>query len=95
MVLLALSYLLNVVDYLFTLQWVRLYGIEAEANPFGRWLLQNGLGGFVKFVVMAELFLILGVLIKQCPRAKYAVYIVFAGYLTVTLYHVSLAFSVL
>lgn len=33
---LILTYLLNLFDLFMTTLWVRLYGIEAEANPVGR-----------------------------------------------------------
>ncbi len=91
MVLLAISYFLNVADYLFTLLWVHLYGIDAEANPFGRWIIQSNLGGFIKIVVMAGLFFLLGILIKRCPKAKYAIHIVFGSYCIITLCHIALA----
>ena len=89
--LLAIAYLLNVADYVFTLCWVKRYGLEAEANPLGRWMLQSGTGGFVKIVVMAGLFFLLGVLIKRCPRAQYAIYVVFGSYCLVTLCHIAIA----
>ena len=95
MVLLALSYLLNIADYFFTRYWVQLYGTQAEANPFGRWMLENGTGGFIKIVVMAGLFFTLGVLIKRCPRGKIAGHIVFGTYCLVTLCHITLAILLL
>ncbi len=91
MLLLTISYFLNVADYLFTTLWVRLYGIDAEANPFGRWMIQNGMVGFVKIVVMAGLFLLLGILVKRCPRAKYAIRIVFGSYCVITTFHIAFA----
>lgn len=95
MILLALSYFLNVADYFFTMYWVQLFGIEAEANPCGRWMLQNGIGGFIKIVAMAGLFFLLSILIKRCPRAKIAGHIVFGTYCIVTLCHLTLAVSLL
>lgn len=91
MLLLTLSYVLNVIDYFFTMCWVRLFGIEAEANPWGRWMLANNTGGLIKIVAMAGLFFLLGVLIKRSPRAGIAAWIVFGAYCAVTLCHVSLA----
>lgn len=93
--LLTLSYLLNVADYFFTSLWVRLYGIEAEANPLGRWAIENRIAGFVKIVVMAGLFCLLGALVKRCPRAKCATGIVFGSYCIVTACHIALAVSIL
>lgn len=34
--ILFITYLLNLFDLFMTTLWVRLYGIEAEANPVGR-----------------------------------------------------------
>ncbi len=93
--LLTVSYLLNVTDYFFTAFWVHLYGIEAEANPLGQWFIENRIAGFVKIVVMAGLFCLLGALIKRCPRAKYATGIVFGTYCIVTACHIMVAVSVL
>ena len=93
--LLAVSYLLNIADYFFTALWVRMYGIDAEANPLGRWVIEHRIAGFVKIVIMAGLFCLLGVLVKRCPRAKCAVGIVFGSYCIVTAFHILLAVSVL
>lgn len=95
MALLTISYFLNVADYFFTMYWVHLFGIEAEANPFGRWMLENGIGGFVKIVAMAGLFFLLSTLIKRCPRAKIAGHIVFGAYSAITLCHLTLAVALL
>jgi hypothetical protein len=40
-----ISYLLNIIDYLFTAYWVHKFGIEIEieANPIGRWMFENNL----------------------------------------------------
>ena len=95
MVLLMIAYFLNVADYFFTMYWVQLFGIEAEANPCGRWMLENGMGGFVKIVAMAVLFFLLNILIKRCPRAKIAGHIVFGAYSVITLCHITLAVALL
>lgn len=95
MKLLTVSYLLNVIDYFFTAFWVQLYGMEAEVNPLGRWFMKHHIAGFVKIVVMAGLFCLLGALIKRCPRAKCATGIIFGTYCMVTACHIILAVSVL
>lgn len=89
--MLLISYFMNVADYFFTTCWVRLYGIEAEGNPCGRWMLQNGTGAFIKIVVMAGLFFLLSLLIKRCPRARVARYVIFGTYCLVTICHITLA----
>lgn len=95
MELLAASYVFNLLDYCFTALWVYVYGIEAEANPFGQWLLQNGTAPLVKIAGMAVLFILLGVLVKRCPRAGYAVSTVFGCYCLITVYHIAIALYVL
>ena len=43
MKILCIAYLLNIVDYLFTAHWVRLYGIDIESNPVGYWMFENNI----------------------------------------------------
>lgn len=40
--ILLTTYLLNLFDFAMTTLWVRLYGIDAEANPVGRKQNTNG-----------------------------------------------------
>ncbi|MBQ5320760.1 MAG: hypothetical protein J6K88_01670 [Oscillospiraceae bacterium] len=94
MIILFLTYILNIADYLFTLHWVNSYGIEIEANPIGRWLFENDLGGFVKIFVVGGLFLLLGYLLKLRPKAKKVVYLLFGVYSAVVIYHTVLAFQI-
>jgi hypothetical protein len=62
---LFIAYLLNIIDYLFTSYWVRLYGIDIEANPIGRWMFENGVAGIYKTIIVGVLFLILALLRKN------------------------------
>ncbi len=94
MVLLLFAYILNVVDYFFTVYWVDNYGLDIESNPIGRWLFENNLAGFVKIVLVGVLFLILALLSKKLKKAAKAGYLIFAVYSVVVLYHTFLVFYI-
>ncbi len=91
---LRIAYLLNVADYFFTEYWVRQFGMEAEANPLGRWMFANGLAGFSKIIVVGGLFLLLDYLVKRQPKAVFANYLVFGVYGAVVAGHIALAFAI-
>lgn len=57
--LFIVTYILNMIDLFFTRYWVDMYGINAEANPFGKFLFDNGLAEIAKLVVVGVLLLFL------------------------------------
>ena len=87
---LLIAYLLNVIDYLFTSYWVRLYGIEIEANPFGRWMFENHVAGAFKILVVGVLFAVLGCFINRHPNAACIAYIPLVAYALIVTYHLYL-----
>lgn len=85
--LLFISYLFNVIDYLFTSKWVKLYGIDIEANPIGRWMFSNNLAFTIKIFVIGALFILLWFLLKKSKNASKIKYLIFGVYSITTLYH--------
>lgn len=85
--LLFVSYLFNVIDYFFTSKWVKIYGIEIEANPIGRWMFSNNSAFIIKIFVVGALFILLWFLLKKSRRARKIKYLIFAVYSFVTVYH--------
>lgn len=84
---LLIAYILNIIDYLFTAYWVRLYGIDIESNPVGYWMFENNIAWFFKFVVLGVIFLVLGYCIKLKPKLAWVSYIPFGVYSFLVVYH--------
>lgn len=87
---LIITYLLNLFDLAMTTLWVKLYGIDAEANPIGRWLFENNLAGVVKIFVVGALLLLLGYLLKRYPKYKYVALLLCVVYAIIAMYHLYL-----
>lgn len=94
MIILTTSYLLNIIDYLFTVHWVNLYGISIEANPIGRWMFQNKVTWIFKIVAVGIIFAILGYCIKLRPKLAWVVYIPLTVYILLVIYHLSILFYI-
>ena len=92
---LILTYLLNLFDLYCTMQFVKRYGIEVEANPIGRWMIQTGSVYAVKIgVVAVALFLLYHCILAQ-PRLKWASWLVLAIYATLAIYHLYIMEAIL
>lgn len=91
---LFIAYLLNIIDYLFTRHWVKLYGLSAEGNPFGRWLFENNLVGVVKFFGVGVLLAVLGICIRLKPKAAWVAYIPLVVYGLIDIYHGYIYFNI-
>lgn len=94
MIPLIISYILNIIDYIFTAYWVYKYGIDIEANPIGRWMFENNVAWVFKIVVVGLLFAVLGYLVKRHKKAVTAAYIVLVVYGLIVLYHVAIAIRI-
>ncbi len=81
------AYLLNVADYVYTTLWVRLYGVDIEANPLGRWMYVTCMAGVFKVFVVGVLFCLLGLFIRQRPRMAWVVYLPLGVYGGLVVYH--------
>jgi hypothetical protein len=85
--ILLITYLLNLFDLAMTALWVKLYGIEAEANPIGRWLFENNMAWAVKIFAVGGLLALMGVCIRKRPRLAPVAYIPLVVYGLIAVYH--------
>ena len=92
--MLILTYLLNILDYIFTLYWVRKFGIEIEGNPIGRWVFSHNIAWAVKFLAVGGLLALLGYFIKSNPQTAWTAYIMLAVYAAVCIYHIVIAICI-
>ena len=100
---LIIAYLLNLFDLAMTTYWVNRYGIDAEANPVGRWLYENCLAVPVKALGVGLLFVILYNAVKCRDNGlersfqwwDLASWVVLVVYGALALYHVALYFMIL
>ena len=88
--ILIITYILNIIDYIFTKYWVLQFGLEAEANPLYRYFLSIGLAGPIKIIGGALALWAIHWAIAQKPKYKFAQYIPFALYILVDIYHIIL-----
>ena len=84
---LFITYLLNLFDLAMTTLWVRLYGIEAEANPIGRWMFEHNIAWAVKVFVVGGLLAVMGVCIRKKPKLAWVAYIPLVMYAVLAGYH--------
>lgn len=89
--ILLITYILNIIDYLFTVHWVRLYGIEAEMNPLFRWMLEHNIAGFIKIFVAGGILALIGYIYKLYPKYAWTAYILLTLYAAVDVYYIILA----
>lgn len=87
---LIITYLLNLFDLFCTMLWVNRFGIEVEANPIGRYLIQNGGVYFVKIVVVAVALYVLYRCTRYAPKLKWICWILLAVYSILAVYHLIL-----
>ena len=85
--ILFITYLLNLFDLFMTTLWVRLYGIEAEANPIGRWMFTHNIAWAVKVFVVGGLLAVMGICIRKRPRLRPVAYIPLVAYAVLAGYH--------
>lgn len=95
MAITIITYLLNIIDYIFTSYWVQKFGIEIEANPIGRWMLENNVAWVFKIFVIGGLFALLGYLLHRFPKYAWVGYIPLVVYGLVVLYHIVILIKVL
>lgn len=87
--LFLVTYILNMIDLFFTIYWVDMYGINAEANPFGKFLFDNGLAEIAKVAVVGALLLFLYVQanVEDNDTARIGLYICASVYAIVCIVH--------
>ena len=82
------SYLLNIFDMFATLSLISQFGIEAEGNPIGRYILQSPQSAVVCKVFVTAAFLFVIWLFRQRRSARIGAYTIFFAYILLTAYHI-------
>lgn len=92
MTYLITAYILNIVDYLFTAHWVRKFGIDIEANPFGRWLFSHNVAWVYKIIFVGILFLVIGLgyWFTKSRLVLWGMRVMLAVFVLLTVYHISI-----
>ena len=88
--MLLLTYLLNIADYIFTLYWVRKFGLDTELNPIGRLMFGQNVAWLVKIIVVGVLLGAVGWYVHRHPEDAYLAWICAIAYGILVLYHIGL-----
>lgn len=91
---LLITYLLNIIDYLFTAHWVRSYGLEIEANPIGRWMLETVPRQVVFKLILPAIGLLILCWFRDHKLAGILKWVVFGIYAVIVVYHICIWISV-
>lgn len=90
------TYALNLIDLVFTLVLVSLYGVGIEGNPIGAFLIGNHLAIPYKTVAVGLMFLLLYRLDKRAHRAVNAAsWVLFGVFAALCIYHGVIAVMIL
>lgn len=88
---LIITYILNIIDYIFTAYWIKLYGTDIEANPIALWMFNHNVAWVFKIIIVGGLLAALGYLIYRNPKSAWATYIPLTVYGLIVLYHIGIA----
>lgn len=86
----TLTYLLSLFDLACTLYLTARFGVDIEANPFGKWLLSDTWATVIFKVAVVGAMLYLLNRLKEYKLAQYGIYLVFAVYVALAVYHIVL-----
>jgi TRAP-type uncharacterized transport system fused permease subunit len=92
---LIITYLLNLFDLICTMHLVKRFGIEIEANPIGRWMIQNGSIYAVKIGVIGVALFVLYRCLMKWQKWKWTSWLVLAVYAILAIYHIFIYLSVI
>ena len=90
-ILLILTYILNLIDYCQTMYAIQLFGLQIELNPIARWLFEHNCATLVKLIVPAITLVSLGFVVKADRKLVWAVYVLFTIYCLVVLHNFAMA----
>ena len=90
----TITYILNVIDYIFTAYWVSKFGIEIEGNPIARWMFENNVAWVFKILIVGGLTAVVGYFIKRYPNTAWIAYIPLVVYGLVVIYHIAIYVSI-
>lgn len=86
-ILLILTYILNIVDYQQTVYAIQLFGLQVELNPIGRFMLGNGTAWIFKLIIVPIMLAIIGLFVKIDRKQIWAVYFVFIAFFVLVVYN--------
>lgn len=82
------TFILSLADLFLTLRLVDKYGLDIEANPFGKWILSEPWRIITFKIMLVAIALIILWIYKSHRLAQVASYVVFIAYLALFLYHI-------
>ncbi len=86
-ILLIITYILNLIDYWQTMYAISLFGLSVELNPVTRFLFKHNCAGEVKIIVPIILLTALGFIVKAEKENIWAVYFVVIFYFLLILHN--------
>ena len=86
-----ISYVLNIIDLVFTSVWVNKYGIDIEMNSIGKLLYTTNTVYAVKIFVIGALFILLYKLILIYPKWSWVATAILIVYTLLVVYHILIA----
>ena len=86
-VLLILTYIFNLIDYVQTTCAISHFGLSVELNPIVRFLFQHHCAEIVKLIAPIILLVIIGFMVKAEKKNIWAVYVLAAIYFLVILHN--------
>lgn len=94
---LIITYILNIIDYLFTAYWVHKFGIEIEANPFGRWLFSHNVAWVYKIIFVGILFLVIGLgyWFTKSRLVLWGMRVMLGAFALLTVYHIVIVLNIM
>ena len=89
MLILLITYILNVIDYLETLYLIQHFGIAVEGNPIMRFIFENQYGWVAKLIVPLVLLSAYGIIMKKDKTLLRPIGIATAFYLFLVIHNLS------
>jgi hypothetical protein len=86
-VLLSIVYILNIIDYFQTIYAVGLCGIGVEANPIGRFFLENNSAWIMKFIFVPIILTAIGIIVRIDKKQIWAVYLILVMYFALVMHN--------
>lgn len=86
-ILLIITYLLNIVDYLQTTYTIQRVGLRAELNPIMRYVFEHNCALAFKVILPAILLIAMGIIVKVDRKSSWTVYVLAALYLLVVMHN--------
>lgn len=79
--------LFSLADLFLTLRLINRYGLDVEANPFGRWILSDPVRIVFFKVLLVSVGLVVLWIFRERKAAQIGSYAVFIIYIAVLIYH--------